>query len=157
METDRMGILSSAESMKTSLEAVRDGHAGLSGRRKSWLKRVPESGDWITLGRESVTTKDIAFLSAATHHEFALLRGRKEDILFHGTERHCEFTGELFQLLKDGKLTLVAHTHPDREKIIPSAADRKFLKSIGQEKSIIVSYITGKEREFRSNMFEELL
>ena len=148
--------LESTESMKNSLEAIRKGQAGLSERRKKLLSRVPYSGDWVSLQNRSITTKDIAYLSAATQHEFALLRGKKEDIIFHGTTYHCEFAGELFDMLKSGKLCLVAHTHPDSRNIIPSAADRKFLKIIGQEKSVIISYITGMQKEFTSNVFEEL-
>lgn len=59
-------------------------------------------------------------------------------------------------MLKSGKLRLVAHTHPDAGHIMPSEADRKFLKIIGQEKSKIISYITGIEKEFTSNLFEEI-
>lgn len=149
-------VLASTESMKNSLEAIRKGQAGLSERRKKLLDRVPYSGDWVLLRKQSVTTKDIAYLSAATQHEFALLRGKKEDIIFHGTTYHCEFEGDLFAMLKGGKLRLVAHTHPDSRNITPSAADRNFLKIIGQEKSVIISYITGMEKEFTSNVFEEL-
>ena len=38
-----------------------------------------------------ISIKDIAYLSAATHHEFALLRGKTRDIIVHGVERHCYF------------------------------------------------------------------
>ena len=70
--------------------------------------RVPDSNDWATFEHESITTKDIAYLSAATHHEFALLRGKNLDILFHGTEHHCNITDDMIKLLKQGKLYLVA-------------------------------------------------
>ena len=86
-------LLASTESMKISLEAITKCQAGLSGHRKKLLSRVPHSGDWVILQEQSITTKDIAYLSAATQHEFALLRGKNEDILFHGTTYHCEFEG----------------------------------------------------------------
>lgn len=157
MEKCQGGELSSTSSVMVSLEAVRTGRAGLNEHRKKLLERVPESGNWIKQVKDSITTKDIAYLSAATLHEFALLRGKKEDILFHGTERHCMFDGELCELLKSGKLRLIAHTHPDRGQIVPSIADRDFLKMIGQGRSIIVSFITGEEREFSSNLFDDIL
>ena len=150
-------VLASSESMKNSLEAIRCGRAGLNLHRKQLLARVPNSGEWVCLNKHTVTVKDIAYLSAATLHEFALLRGKNEDILFHGTRYHCEFTGNLLARLKARKLRLVAHTHPDNGTVTPSAADRRFLKLIGQEKSIIVSYITGIEKEFTSNVFEEIM
>lgn len=156
MEENEETLLASTESMKNSLEAIRKGQAGLSERRKKLLKRVPYPGNWAILRKQSITIKDIAYLSAAVQHEFALLRGKKEDILFHGTTYRCEFEGVLFEMLKTRKLRLVAHTHPDRGIVVPSAADRNFLKIIGQEKSVIISYISGVEKEFTSSIFEEL-
>ncbi|MBE5952124.1 MAG: hypothetical protein E7260_11145 [Lachnospiraceae bacterium] len=156
MEEDRL-VLKSGESMRLSLEAIRNGQAGLNEHRKKLLERVPESGDWVILQRESVTVKDIAYLSAATQHEFALLRGKREDVLFHGMAHRCKFEGTLYDRLMTGKLELIAHTHADRGRILPSAADRNFLRKIGQEKSIIISYTTGNEHEFFKETFEELL
>ena len=148
--------LSSSASMKISLEAIRNGNAGLTEKRKRLLERVPNSNDWASFERGSVSIKDIAYLSAATHHEFALLRGKSKDIIFHGIELHCNFTVELLELLKTGKLRLVAHTHPDYGKVIPSQDDKAFLRYIGQNESIIISYITGIERSFNANTVMEL-
>lgn len=113
---------------------------------------------WKRMGKqdnESLTIKDLAYLSAATHHEFALLRGKTKDIVFHGTDRHCKFDEELLTLLKIKKLRLIAHTHPDFDSIKPSADDRDFLKYIEQSKSIIISYITGYTMEFTNNIFDD--
>lgn len=148
--------LSSDQSYIVSLESVRNGEAGLNERRRNLLARVPESGDWSNFEKNSLTTKDIAFLSAYTNHEFAILRGKHIDVLFHGVEGHCIFNDDIVELLKIGKLELVAHTHPDYDKIVPSTDDRKFLKQIGQKSSVIVSYITGKELVFTQNIFEDL-
>jgi len=148
--------LSSKKSYATSLQSVRTGEAGLNEHRTNMLNRVPESGNWTNFKKDSLTTKDIAFLSAYTGHEFAILRGKHTDILFHGMERHCIFDDDLVELLKSGKLELVAHSHPDAERIVPSKDDRDFLKKIGQKESCIVSYITGKENTFTANMFDDL-
>ena len=148
-------MLSSTASTKISLEAIRNGEAGLNEKRKKLLERVPNSNDWAALDRDSVTIKDIAYLSAATHHEFALLRGKGKDIVFHGVELHCNFTEELLELLKAHKLYLVAHTHPDYGTVEPSQDDREFLKTIGQNDSIVISYITGIERKFSASLFDE--
>lgn len=145
--------LSSTSSIKTSLEAIRSGEAGLNEKRKNMLARVPLSNDWATFEKDTISIKDIAYLSAATHHEFALLRGKTRDIIVHGVERHCYFNEELLDLLQTKKLRLIAHTHPDYGDIKPSAQDRAFLKHIDQKSSIIISYITGKELEFASNFF----
>lgn len=142
--------------MRKSLEAIRHGDAGLTERRKSILNRVPKSNDWAAFERESVSTKDIAYLSAATSHEFALLRGKKKDIVFHGVDRHCNFNDDLLELSRIGKLRLVAHTHPDYEDILPSSEDRRFLRYINQEDSLIVSYITGNEKRFSAYFFKDV-
>ena len=149
-------FLSSAESFRVSLEAVRTGRAGLNEHRKKILKRVPEPGDWARFPRESISLKDIAYLSAAEHHEFALLRGRQEDILFHGVALHCYLNEELITLLKEHKFELVAHTHPDWDRITPSQNDRSFLKGIGQKNSMIISSITGQMLTFGSSLFEDI-
>ena len=99
----------------------------------------------------------MAYLSAATKHEFALLRGKRNDLLFHGVERHCNFEDELIELLKEGKYKLIAHTHPDYGNITASPEDRLFLKKIGQKESLIISYITGEELKFSSNYFDDYL
>lgn len=150
-----MNKLSSSESTRISLEAIRKGDAGLNEKRRKLLERVPNSNDWAALELSSVTIKDIAYLSAATKHEFALLRGRSKDIIFHGVEYHCNFTNELLELLKAHKLSLVAHTHPDYGIVEPSQDDREFLKHIGQKESIVISYITGKTRRFSANLIDE--
>ena len=146
--------LSSTASMRTSLKAIYDGEAGLTERRKQLLNHVPNSHDWAVFKYNSISIKDIAYLSAATHHEFALLRGKTYDILFHGVSCHCNIIGEMLELLKQKKLRLVAHTHPDYDEIIPSKDDRLFLKQIDQKESIIISYITGKEQKFSASLFE---
>lgn len=151
---DKM-ILSSTASTQTSLEAIRKGEAGLNEKRKRLLERVPSSNDWAAVEKDSVSIKDIAYLSAATHHEFALLRGKGKDIIFHGVEYHCNFTEELLELLKAHKLWLVAHTHPDYGNVEPSPDDREFLRHIGQKDSIVISYISGIERRFSANLFDE--
>ena len=75
-------MLSSSESIKTSLAAIRKGEAGLNSHRKSLLDRVPNTGDWSAFRKNSITNKDIAYLSAATRDEFALLRARSEIFYF---------------------------------------------------------------------------
>lgn len=148
--------LSSTRSIRTSLQAVYNGVAGLNARRQKLLARVPESNDWAAFELNSIRIRDIAYLSAATHHEFAILRGKTKDILFHGIRRHCNFSNELIELLKDRKLRLIAHTHMDVDRIVASPDDREFLRTIGQKESVIISSITGEEKVFYADMFEDL-
>lgn len=144
------------ESTRISLEAVRLGEAGLNQHRQGLLNRVPNQNDWVALEKNRVTVKDIAYLSAATHDEFALLRGKTRDILFHGEKEHCYFNEELILLLKSKKLRLVVHSHPDYNKIRSSLDDREFLKYIEQKESLIVSYITGDVKQFTQSVFDDM-
>ena len=155
-DTNDILKLSSSESTRISLEAVRLGEAGLNQHRQGLLNRVSNSGDWVALKLDSVTVKDIAYLSAATHDEFALLRGKSRDILYHGERSHCYFSEELIDLLKSKKLRLVVHSHPDYNDIEASDDDRRFLRYINQKRSLIVSYYTGEVNEFSANMFDDI-
>lgn len=145
--------LASANSLKVALEYINKGQAGLNEHRTQLLNRVPNSYEWVRLSRESVTIEDLAYLSAETDDEFALLRGKNEDVLYHGDHMTCPIDKDeiLMPLCTSHKLLLVAHTHNDVERIIPSEGDRNFLREIGQKESIIISYITGKTLTFTSD------
>ena len=62
--------LSSTHSMKISLEAVRNGKAGLDVHRQRMLDRVPETGDWAKFQRGTVELKDLAYQTAKVGDEF---------------------------------------------------------------------------------------
>lgn len=98
--------------------------------------------------------KRVLSSTASTQTSLEAIRKGK-DIIFHGVEFHCNFTEELLELLKSHKLWLVAHTHPDYGNVEPSPDDREFLRHIGQKESIVISYITGVERRFSTNLFDE--
>ncbi len=150
--------LASEESTRISLQSIREQRDGLNKHRQAILNRIPEQETWASFRLNAIEDKDLAYLSAATGDEFALLRGKNEDILYHGTKYHChiEKSETLMELLSSHKITLVLHTHPDYETIIPSADDRKFIASYGQRSSKIISSYTGKIVEFTANMFDEL-
>ena len=148
--------LASTSSMRVSLEDLRNGRAGLNQDRKSLLNRVPEIGDVAFFRVNRVEIEDLAYLSAAVNHEFALLRSKHTDILFHGQATMCIFSEALMELVESGKYELVAHSHPDYGPVIPSAEDRLFLKLIGQKTSKIISFITGEIRDYSAERFEDL-
>lgn len=150
-------VLSSSKSTRTSLEAIRIGEAGLNKHRQMLLNRVPEPGDFASFPLNKIEIKDLAYLSASQNHEFALLRGKKNDILFHGKEYECNFNEDLEELLINGKFELVAHSHPDKDKIIPSSNDRECIKKLNQKESQIISWYTGEIYTFHADEFEDLL
>lgn len=149
-------VVRSTASLRKSLMDIRNQKAWLSATRASMLARVPKPGDYANFPSGKVSVRDLAYLSAATGHEFAILSGKKEDILFHGTKRQCLFPEELGECLITHRLRIKAHSHPG--EIIPEASieDRDTLRRIGQKTSIIVSGISGEEITFSSSVFDDL-
>lgn len=146
--------LQSAQSMRVSLESIRRGEGGLDEHRAAMLRRVPDVGDWANFPREHLTMKDLAYLTAKTGHEFAILRGKHEDILFHGTSRSCTFCNTLEELLLSKRLILFGHSHPGEVVPVASKEDRDVLRMIGQKTSRLISGLNGTEVEFGNNPFE---
>ena len=72
--------LSSSHSMQVSLDALKHGKAGLDKRRKGMLNRVPKQGDDADFAIGILNIKDLAYLTAATGDEFAILRGKDKEI-----------------------------------------------------------------------------
>lgn len=148
--------LASEESMRISLESIRKGNAGLNKHRAAILSRIPEQNQWAIFGLNKIEDKDLAYLSAATGDEFALMRGKNNDILFHGTPLNCHLEDDelLMTLFYAHKIRLEIHSHPDFGKVTPSMEDRAFLKEIGQKESKIISSYTGKIITFSQDRFE---
>ena len=146
-------VLASTKSTQKSLEAIRTGKARLNKKRQSMLNRVPKTFDWARFKLNHIQNKDLAYLTAATGDEFALLRGKNDDILFHGSRYHCDFTDAIWESLVEKKFRIVCHSHPDEIIPIASDDDRVALEYIGQKKSVIISALTCIEFEFYSDRF----
>lgn len=145
--------LSSSKSLITSLDKVKQGTAGLNQHRQALLERVPKPNDWANFAKGKVTMKDIAFLTAKTGDEFAILSGKREDILFHGNKYHCLFDGDISEMLMKGQFELYGHSHPAETFPRPSDDDIETLQKIGQKKSHLISAVTGREIEFNNHKF----
>lgn len=150
--------LASEESTRISLQYIREQRDGLNKHRESLLSRVPERDSWAVFTLHSIEDKDLAYLSAATGDEFALLRGKNQDILYRGDSLHCRIEKDelLMNLLEGHKICLECHSHPDFGTIVPSQDDRNFIASFGQKTSRIVSSYTGKVITFNANRFDDL-
>ena len=149
--------LCSTHSFRTSLASIREGSAGLDKRKQVMLDRVPCTGNWAYFPFEHIGMKDLAYLTAKTGHEFAILRGKNEDILFHGDSRHCSFDDTLNDMLLSKKFSIYGHSHPGEDDPKPSPQDRKALQRIGQTSSKLISGLTGKEVTFTSDLFSDYL
>ena len=122
--------LSSSRSTQISLEAVRNGKAGLDAHRQGMFDKIPKQGNRASFKKDSIELKDLAYLTAKVGDEFALLRGKHEDILYHGSRGECTFLGDLERRLKSHQLELIGHAHPGEPVPIPSRADRIILNSL---------------------------
>lgn len=148
--------LCSTHSFRTSLACIREGSAGLDKRKQVMLDRVPNPGDWDKFQLYHIEMKDLAYLTAKTGHEFAILRGKNEDILLHGDGSHCTFDNELNDKLLSNKLSIYGHSHPGEDIPKPSPEDRMALELIGQTSSKLISGLTGMEITFTSDLFDDL-
>lgn len=149
--------LLSTQSMLVSLSSIRDGKGGLDSHRQAMLNRVPNSDEWAKFSRDHIEMKDLAYLTAKTGHEFAILRGKSEDILFHGESLKCSFDDILVDMLLSHRLCIYGHSHPGEDDPIPSPQDRSTLKRIGQSTSKLISGRTGREITFTADMFNDFL
>ncbi len=147
-------FIKSSKSTQVALNAIRFGEAGLNAHRHNLLSRAPVTGSFASFPKNSIEVEDLAYLSAHEDHEFALLRGKNNDILIHGEHSKVNFDEDLEALLLQGKYELVAHSHPDIE-ITASREDREFIKKIGQKSSMIISWYTGNITKFYADPFED--
>lgn len=149
----KIRMAGSSKSFKRSLTEIMVGKAGLDKRRTNILNRLSQSGDFHRFEKDTISVRDLAYLSAATNVEFALFRSKNNDILIRGTSRACDITGDLGIEILERKYKWVAHSHVDMGTLTASIADRETLIKLRQRKSIIIG-IDGTETEFYSSLFE---
>lgn len=134
----RIASPGSTKSYKRALKAIQENRAGLDKRRTNILNRIPNEGDYHRFEKDSISERNLAYLSAAAKVEFTLFRSKNEDILIRGNARTCDITGDIAEEILSKRYEWVAHTHVDRGPLKPSLADRNTLRLLEQEKSIIV-------------------
>ena len=143
--------------MRVSLESIRCGKGGLDAHRQTMLNQVPNTGNWEEFPSGHLKLKDLAYLTAKTGHEFAILQGKTKDILFHGESCRCTFDDTLSNMLVSGKLRIYGHSHPGEDIPIPSKPDRETLKRIGQHSSNLISGMSGLEVTYTADLFDDIL
>ena len=146
--------LASTRSTCISLTGVREGRYSLNKHRQKLLDRVPASGDYVKVEAGTLGLIDLAYLSAKTGDEFAILRSKHEDVLFHGTATRCTFIGELEEGLISHRYELIGHSHPGEDVPEPSLMDRAFLREIGQLKSEVISGRTGRIVKYTNAFYD---
>ena len=142
----------STKSYKRSLKDISEGKAGLDQRRTNILNTLSNNGDYHRYKKNTISTRDLAYLSAAADVEFALFRSKNEDILVRGTSRDCNIAGDLGNEIIEHGYEWVAHSHVDRGILTPSPEDRETLRRLKQRESILVG-IDGREVKYDDSMF----
>lgn len=149
-DTIKIATPGSTKSFRKSLESIRAGKAGLDKRRSNILERLPEQNTYARLEHGSISNRDLAYLSAATHDEFALFRSKAEDVLFRGDQSTCNITGAIAEEMLSGKFEWIAHTHTDLGPLVASREDKETLKRLNQKRSYIIG-VDGSEKPFTQN------
>jgi len=144
----------SPQSFRRSLKEISEGKAKLDKRRQNILSRLPNSGDYFRFERGYISTRDLAYLSAATGTEFALFRSKRKDILIKGTAQNCDIAGELQEEIFARGYEWVAHSHVDRGILKPSPQDRNTLRRLKQQTSSLVG-IDGEEIKYSQSEFND--
>jgi hypothetical protein len=147
------------KSFKRSLQDISEGRAGLDQRRKNILNRLQNEGDYHRFERGSISTRDLAYLSAAEGVEFALFRSKDHDILIRGNARDCNIAGNLGEEILKRKYEWVAHSHVDRGVPTASMADRKTLRRLDQKRSILppISCLKNMPKMLKADGFHPML
>lgn len=143
--------IESTQSKIVSLKSIHDRKADLNSHRRMLLDKVSQIGEYSFFMKGHVTVEDLAYLTAYSGCEFALLTGKSDDILFHGDKYSCQFDAFISELLKKHKYSLYAHSHPDEDEPEPSIADRNTLSIIKQDSSQIISATTLRITKFSYN------
>ena len=144
----------SPQSFRRSLKEISEGKAKLDKRRQNILRRVPETGDYYRFERDSISLRDLAYLSAETGKEFALFRSKRHDILIHGRAANCYIAGDLQEEIIDRGYEWIAHSHVDRGILKPSPEDRETLRLLKQKTSTLVG-IDGEQIKYSQSEFDD--
>ena len=153
-------IASEESQYREYLKFLKDGKVTLRNKQKKLLDKVPKAGEWIELRNKQIEVKDLAALTAATGHEFAIFSGPSSKILIHGTSKSWHIPRDAWEIIKNNQYEWTAHSHPTFTKLEESDEDIKTLELFTwQEKSVIID-LEGKTHEFnadRQSWFNKML
>ncbi|MDR0883330.1 MAG: hypothetical protein LBN05_01780 [Oscillospiraceae bacterium] len=129
-------------------------HSGVSLSKKQsfLLENLPEEGCQVVLPRKKVSLRDLAALTLATDVEYTMFTKGNQRKVVRGNHGAVSFTEAEIRTLVSGGWRWSGHTHPgvDFRVLLPSKADKDFLRAFPQAQSAIINssgryYIFGKE------------
>ena len=80
-------IASERSQYREYLKSLKERTVTLRREQKKILEKVINVGDWAEFRKKQIDVKDLAALTAATGHEFALFTGKSSKIVVHGTSQ----------------------------------------------------------------------
>lgn len=111
----------------------------LNNRQQALLKMLPGFGSTAIVPKSGVSMADLAALTAATGHEFAMFTKGGERMIMRGSAIETPVDVKLANQLRDEGYRWSGHTHPgtDNSSLLPSSGDHDILDVFGQERSEI--------------------
>lgn len=144
-------IASERSQYREYLKSLKERTVTLRREQKKILEKVINVGDWAEFRKKQIDVKDLAALTAATGHEFALFTGKSSKIVVHGTSQKWHIPYSAWEVIKENQYEWTAHSHPTFSRIMASAEDRETLKRFTwQEKSTIID-LKGETKEFTAS------
>lgn len=113
----------------------------LSVKQKTLLKKIEKTGNFVENGKKSIKVKDIPKLAASEGVEFSLFTKGCMRILVRGSYNETPINEKLLDRLTKEGWKFSVHTHPVINEVAlkSSPNDAKFLQTLGQEQSVILS------------------
>lgn len=130
-------VASEKSQYREYLSSLKDGKVTLLSEQQKLLNKVPKAGDWAKVRKKQVNTKDLAALTAATGHEFAIFTGKNSKILIHGSAKTWHIPGEAWKIIEENRYEWTSHSHPTISKIMSSPEDRKTLEMFTWQEKVL--------------------
>lgn len=110
----------------------------IDSRLKKYIKQLSSEGEYISDVAGAFKLQDLAILTTETGVEYTSLTIGKKSYLIRGLEKSTTIPRELRDALIKNRGTLDCHSHPFIGDLIPSEADKNFLKLLTWQKESVI-------------------
>lgn len=124
-------------------------------RLKKYMNKLSSEGEYISDVAGAFKLQDLAILTTETGVEYTSLTIGKKSYLIRGLEKSTTIPRELRDALIKNHGTLDCHSHPFIGDLIPSEADKDFLKLLTWQKESVIIDPTQNAVKFTANGIAE--
>lgn len=110
----------------------------IEARVKNYAAKLTKGGDYISDVAGTFKNEDLAILTTETGVEYTSLTIGEKSYLIRGFERGTTISKELIDELLREKGTLDCHSHPFIGDLVPSEADKDFLRLLTWQKESVI-------------------